>query len=216
MKKDFTDMTFIIDRSASMATTANDVIGGYNQLIDQQKAAPGEATVSLIQFDDQYEVNYVEIAVNNVPRLNTTTYVPRGTTALYDAIGKTITALGQRLANLDEYQRPEKVVVTILTDGHENASREYTSEKIKEMLEHQRDVYKWEIIFIGANQDAVLTAKGLGISGSNSMTYAGNSLGTTAAFASVGANMTAYRSNTKGTMAFEDKDREAQTKAATT
>lgn len=144
---------------------------GVNTFLHKQKEAPGEATMTLVQFDDVYELNYNFVPVSQVPYLTRESYCPRGSTALYDAIGKCITETGARLALMPEAERPFRVLVVIQTDGFENASREYTSEQINQMVTHQQQQYKWDFLFLGANQNAVLVGGALGISASNSLTY---------------------------------------------
>ncbi len=119
--------------------------------------------LSLVQFDDQYEVVYLDKDINSADKLNEATFQPRGMTALYDAIGRTINSVGQRLADLSEDERPDKVLFVIMTDGFENASQEFNSARISEMINHQRNIYKWKFMFIGANQDAVLSAREIGL-----------------------------------------------------
>ena len=134
-KKDFNEIICILDRSGSMASVATDAIGGFNQFLKDQKELPGEASLTVVLFDNKYELLHENTPINDVPDLNFKTYVPRGMTALLDAIGKTIDETGKRLKNTPEDQRPEKVIVSILTDGFENASCKYDKSKIKEMIE---------------------------------------------------------------------------------
>lgn len=213
MRKDYCDITFIIDRSGSMAGLRDDVIGSFNTFIDDQKKVKGEATFSLIQFDDQYEVDYEAVDIQDVKHLDRSTYSPRGMTAMFDAIGKTITATGKRLSDMPEALRPEKVIMMIQTDGQENASFEYTSEIVKSLIKEQQDVYSWEFVFLGSNIDAVGAATNIGIKMGNSMTYANNMAGTTCAFASVSRNMASYRCGSKVDMSYTGKDINAQVRA---
>jgi hypothetical protein len=142
------------------------------------------------------------------------TFQPRGMTALYDAIGRTINSVGQRLAGLNEAERPDKVVFVILTDGMENASVEFSAAKIGEMIKHQRETYSWEFIFIGANQDAVLSAQAIGISANAALTYAANAEGTEHAFGSVARNVAKYRmSSVPAALHFSEEDRRKQENA---
>ena len=141
------------------------------------------------------------------------TFVPQGSTALLDAIGRTINDTGKRLERMAEDQRPEKVIFVVLTDGEENASREFSAEKVNDMITHQRDAYKWEFVFLGANQDAITTASRLGIQPQNALTYAANSVGTKQAYRSLSANMLKMRSGATSDMGFTDEDREEQEKA---
>lgn len=210
MKKGYCDITFIIDRSGSMSRLRLDVIGSFNTFVDDQKKVEGVATLTRVQFDDRYQVDTDAVDIQTVAHLCTSTYVPRGNTAMYDAIGKTIVAAGERLAALPEEERPEKVIVLIQTDGQENASREYTAEAVKSLIQEQQDKYSWEFVFLGANIDAVGAAKGLGIDVANAMKYADNTEGMRAAFTSLSENMASYRMGGKVSMAYEDKDTKAQ------
>ena len=213
MKEGYTDIGIVLDRSGSMESVKSDTIGGFNTFLADQKQAPGDATITLAQFDNVYEVVYSAIPVKEAKPLDNSTFVPRGATALLDAIGRTIHDMGKRLEAIPEGQRPEKVVFVILTDGFENASREFSAEKINELITHQRDVYKWEFVFLGANQDAIATASKLGVSLPNSLTYAANAAGTQQAFTSVSRNVVSYRANLTKSLGFTDEDRERQRKA---
>ncbi|MFW9872522.1 MAG: hypothetical protein ACFFG0_05415, partial [Candidatus Thorarchaeota archaeon] len=145
------EIVCIIDRSGSMASIAKDAIGGFNTFLEEQKKVKGEATLTFIQFDTDYEIIHENKPLFDVPKLNESTFQPRGATALLDAVGKTIDSVGKRLSNMQENNRPEKVIVAILTDGEENSSKEYTLSKVREMITHQRDKYQWEFIFLAAN-----------------------------------------------------------------
>lgn len=210
MKKGYTDITVALDRSGSMEIIKDDTIGGFNQFLSDQKAVPGDATITLAQFDDQYEVVYSASDIQSVKALDSLTFVPRGSTALYDAIGRTIIDTGKRLEAMPEDARPGKVIFVIVTDGQENASKEFRVDKISEMIGHQKTKYSWEFVFLGANQDAIFTAKNIGISAANAMTYAANSKGVHAVYATISSNMTAFRCGTVSSMAFTDADRQTQ------
>jgi hypothetical protein len=216
MRQDATHITIVLDRSGSMCAVAGDTIGGFNKFLADQKAVPGFATLTLAQFDHEYEIVHNSKPVAEVPPLDDKTFVPRGNTALLDAIGRTIVATGATLAGMPEDQRPAKVVFVIITDGQENASREYTRAKVLEMITHQRETYAWEFVFLGANQDAIAAGSSLGISVANSLTYASNAVGTQSAFASASSNTRSYRTGAAKTAAFSDSDRDQQTKAGAT
>ncbi|MFO0428865.1 MAG: vWA domain-containing protein [Planctomyces sp.] len=160
MRTDLTDITMVIDRSGSMSSIRSDAEGGINTFIDSQKSEPGEALLSLVQFDTEYEFIHKGVPIGNVPKYS---LVPRGSTALLDAVGRAINETGARLAAVEESQRPGLVVFVIVTDGAENSSREFTREKIREMIEHQQSVYKWQFTFLAANQDAFAEGATLGI-----------------------------------------------------
>jgi uncharacterized protein YegL len=161
-KPNLTEIIIVLDRSGSMDGIVDDTIGGINTLITEQAKNPGEVKLTLIQFDNQYEVFVAGRPIKDVPLLNKATYVPRGSTALLDAIGRTINDVGARLSTTKEEERPSLVLFVIQTDGQENASREYTHEKIKQMIAHQKDTYKWQFLFLGADQDA-FQGMGLGL-----------------------------------------------------
>lgn len=176
--KNITEIVCVLDRSGSMESIVDDAIGGFNTFLKTQKESPGEAVMSVVLFDDQYELLHSGKPLPAISRLDRQTYVPRGSTALYDAIGKTIDDVGERLARLAESERPNKVLFVILTDGHENASHKYTSQQIHQLITHQRNVYSWEFLFLAANQDAFVVSQGLGISGGNSLNFQATSQGT--------------------------------------
>ena len=143
-----TDITIILDRSGSMQSTKNDAIGGFNSFIEEQKKVPGEAFLTLVQFDNEYELNYAAKPIRFVEPLNDLTYVPRGGTALVDAMGRTINEIHARVKALPKAERPN-VVVVIITDGQENASKEWTSARVNELITKLRKK-GYEFIFIGA------------------------------------------------------------------
>ncbi|MGI4789631.1 MAG: vWA domain-containing protein [Janthinobacterium lividum] len=193
MQNDLTDITIVLDRSGSMASVREDTIGGYNTFLEEQKAIPGSAHLTLVQFDDQYEVLYEGRPLENAPALSVETFVPRGSTALLDAIGRTLITTGARLAAQPEAERAGKVLFVIMTDGQENTSREFSGSKIFEMITHQREKYQWQIVFIGANQDALATGASYGIPQTNSMNYAASPAGTRSATAKLSAAAGRFR-----------------------
>ena len=212
--KNKTDITIILDRSGSMNSVKSDTIGGFNSFLSEQQNVEGEASLSLVQFDDQYEIVYLDKDINSAGKLTDATFQPRGMTALLDAIGRTINSVGQRLSSLPETERPDKVLFVIMTDGFENASKEFNAAKISEMINHQRNVYKWEFMFIGANQDAVLSAKEIGIPAFAALSYAANEEGTRAAYSVMANKVKNYRvSNKAESLKFNEEDREEQKKA---
>lgn len=199
MKKGLTYIIFVIDRSGSMSSIQSDMIGGFNTFIKAQKDANiGECRVFAYKFDTDYEIIFENMDINSVPLLDKKNYVPRGGTALYDSLGFTINNIGKRLANTDEDERPEKVLVVTITDGEDNdylrnvGKVRFSSEKVKEMVKHQTENYKWEFAYIGANQDAWAIGGSMGVA--NNLTYAATSKGTAAAFATLGSSTLNYRS----------------------
>lgn len=163
MKEKYHEIICIIDRSGSMEAIKSDAIGGFNSFIEGQRKLEGEAALTLVLFNDGYKIVYDRKDLQTVPFLNDTTYVPGGTTAMLDAIGRTIDSVGDRLSNTPEKDRPEKVIVSILTDGLENDSKEYTYEQIGARIKRQKEKYNWDFIFLAANQDAVESAKKISI-----------------------------------------------------
>jgi hypothetical protein len=160
MRQDLTDLTVVLDRSGSMHACRSDAEGGLNSFIARQKELPGECTFTLVQFDTVYEFVHKAIPLRTVPHCH---LEPRGNTALLDAVGRAIVETGERLRTLPEADRPGLVVFVIITDGQENSSREYTKARVREMIEHQQNVYKWQFTYLGANQDAFAEAGSMGI-----------------------------------------------------
>jgi len=173
----------IIDRSGSMGAIRSDAIGGFNTFLEEQKKEAGTARLSLVLFDHEYEVRYHAVPLQDVVPLDNKTYVPRGTTALLDAVGRTIDDVGKRLSQTEESERPDQVIVAILTDGLENASTDYTWDRVSKMIEHQRQKYSWEFIFLAANQDAIATAGRMAILKEDAMEFEATDTGIHQAFA---------------------------------
>lgn len=197
-----TDITVILDRSGSMGSVVDTTIEGFNKFLREQQDIPGRATITLVQFDDQYQVDYENRNINSVNYLNKETYVPRGMTALLDAIGKTIHNIEHRVIK----NKPSKVIVVIQTDGLENASREFKLHQINDTISHLRNQHKWEFIFLGANQDAIKTAESYGILHTHAMTYING--GEITAFSCISNNIANYRSNLCDTAGFTKEDKE--------
>jgi len=166
-----TEIACIIDRSGSMEDLRDTAIHGFNTFLEAQQAAPGEARMTLVLFSDAYHVVHESADIRLVPPLTHSTYVPDGTTALLDAVGRTVDDLGTRLDATGEAHRPGKVVVAILTDGLENASRHYSWPEISDRIAHQQSVYGWEFLFLGANQDAIATAAQISVPAANAHTW---------------------------------------------
>ncbi len=162
MRQDLTDITVVLDRSGSMHACQSDSEGGLNRFIADQKKLPGAAVFTLVQFDTEYEFVHRAVPIRDVPHCP---LVPRGNTALLDAVGRAIVETGERLAKTPEKDRPGLVAFVILTDGQENSSREFSLARVREMISHQQDVYKWQFTYLGANQDAFAEAGSLGIAG---------------------------------------------------
>ena len=177
-KNNTTEMVFILDRSGSMYGLEKDTIGGFNSMLGKQKNQDGEAFVTTVLFDHEYKIIHDRLSVKDVPEMTEKDYQVRGSTALIDAIGKTI----HHITNIHKYARkkdvPENTIFVIITDGMENASREYTSDIVKKMVEHAKAEHGWEFIFLGANIDAVETAKHFGIDSDRAVNYNCDSQGT--------------------------------------
>lgn len=171
MRENLTEMVFVLDRSGSMRSLTADTIGGFNELIEKQKKLEGDAYVTTVLFDHEYEVLHDHVALGEVAPLTDREYFARGSTALLDAVGRTINTVGARLAATPEEERPAHVVFVITTDGMENASCEYTAKQVREMVEHQQQKYSWQFVFLGANMDAVSEAGKLGISASHAANF---------------------------------------------
>lgn len=152
------EIAYILDRSGSMQPMQEPAVAAFNDFLQAQLEVPGEARLTLVQFDDRYEVPVNALRLQEVPQLTAATYVPRGSTALLDAIGRTIKDLDTRLQKLPAAQQPAKVIVAIFTDGMENASREYTAKHISDLIALYRDTKGWEFLFLAANQDAIASA----------------------------------------------------------
>ncbi len=178
MRKGLTEVVFILDRSGSMSGLEADTIGGFNSMIAKQQKEEGEAYISTVLFDDTCEVLYDRVPVNKVEPMNDNQYYVRGCTALLDAIGGAIHHIGNVHKYAREEDRPEKTLFIITTDGMENASRQYSYEKVKEMVERQKEKYGWEFLFLGANIDAIDVAGKFGIDSNRALNYVSDHKGT--------------------------------------
>ena len=178
MRKGLTEMVFILDRSGSMHGMEADTIGGFNSMIEKQKALEGHACVSTILFDNESVVLHDRVGLSKIQPMTEKDYTVRGCTALLDAIGGAI----HHIALVHKYARkedvPERTVFVIITDGMENASRHYSAERVKQMIEKEKNKYGWEFLFLGANIDAVETAANFGIAKERAVTYRSDRQGT--------------------------------------
>lgn len=195
MKKNLTELVYILDRSGSMGGLESDTIGGYNSTLKKQKEADGEAVITTVLFDDQYELLHDRINIKGVMPITEKEYFVRGTTALLDAIGKTISKIGNVQKNTADEERAEKVLFVITTDGFENASKEYTYSRIKTMIERQKNKYGWEFIFLGANIDAVAEAEKFGIDSSRAAQFHNDKEGIELNYAVMSEAICEFRSN---------------------
>lgn len=192
-KKELTEIVCILDRSGSMSNIVDDVIGGFNTFINEQLKIPGDENVTVILFDDRYEIFKESCDIKTVPHLDKNIFIPRGMTALFHAIGRTINTVGERLAKTDETKRPERVIFAILTDGAENASKEFNRTKIFEMINHQKEKYSWEFIFLAANQDAIAAGTSIGISFDKCANFDPTQKGAQDSFAKMAYATSSYR-----------------------
>jgi uncharacterized protein YegL len=207
MKANLTDITLVVDRSGSMAQVKEDAEGGVNTFISEQGKEPDEALLTLVQFDTEYEFLHKGMPIQQVPKYE---LIPRGTTALLDAVGKAINETGERLAKIDEGDRPGLVIFVVMTDGQENSSKEFTKAQLKKMIEKQQNEFNWHFTFLGANQDAFAEAGGMGIHTDGVANYAMDKVAV--AYRSTGskvARMRAQRSSGETVKNdFTDKERE--------
>ena len=178
MKKNLTEIVFILDRSGSMAGLEGDTIGGFNAMIEKQKKEAGEAYVSTVLFDHVSQVLHDRVDIQNIAPMTREDYYVRGSTALLDAVGKAIHHIGNVHKYAREEDRPEKTLFVITTDGMENASREYDYDKVKTMIRRQQETYGWEFLFLGANIDAAREAARFGIGADRAANYHADSEGT--------------------------------------
>lgn len=195
MKKNLTEIVFILDRSGSMSGLEKDTIGGFNAMIEKQKKAEGEALISTVLFNHESEVIHDRVGVQTIQSMTDKDYMAGGCTALLDAIGQAIHHIG----NVHKYARdedvPEHTIFVITTDGMENASQRYSGNKVKEMIERQKGKHGWEFLFLGANIDAVETARGFGITQDRTVNYHADSVGTQLNYQVVSDAICAVRSS---------------------
>ena len=193
----YIDIICVLDRSGSMGSIKNDAIGGYNTFLEDQKNVEGIARLTNILFNTEYLIKENNVDIRDVAPFNTDSYKTSGSTALYDAIGKTIDDRIEWLSSVPASERPEKTLCVILTDGEENASRRYSKSQIKSKITEMREDFNWEFIFLAANQDAMLAADSIGVSRSNTMSWKSDSEGTKVAYANVSKAAKSYRSSSK-------------------
>ena len=195
MKKNLTELVFILDRSGSMAGLEDDTIGGFNAMIEKQKLEPGEAYVSTVLFDNRSEVIHDRLKLDRVPALTRKEYYVRGCTALLDAVGRAIHHIGNIHKYAREEDRPERTLFVITTDGMENASRQYDYDRVKVMIERQRQKYGWEFLFLGANIDAAKEAARFGIGAEHAANYHADAQGTAVIYEAVSEAVCSFRAS---------------------
>ena len=182
MKKNLTELVFILDRSGSMYGLEQDTIGGFNSMLTKQKSLDGECRITTVLFDHQYTLFHDRIDIQAVSPMSEKDYFVGGSTALLDAIGITIDKLIRVQRHTAEGYRAQKVVFVIITDGEENSSQKYSYDQVKAKIEHEKEAYGWEFIFLGANMDAVKTASQFGIYADRAAEYVPDAVGTTLNF----------------------------------
>ena len=193
MKKNLTELVFILDKSGSMSGLEKDTIGGFNSMLEQQRKVNGECVITTVLFDNRYELLHDRIDIRAVQPITGKEYFVGGSTALLDAIGRTIHKIGTVQKNTAEAYRAEKVMFVIITDGEENASRVYSSVQIRQMIQHQKERYGWEFIFLGANIDAVETAGRFGIDADRAVDYVPDGEGTELNFRMMSETVATFR-----------------------
>ncbi|WP_222913525.1 vWA domain-containing protein [Natrinema sp. SYSU A 869] len=206
-----THVTFVLDSSGSMSAIEDDTKGGFNAFLEDQQDESGTAMVSLYDFNTNVDCVYQGYSIEAAPKLDDDNYTPGGQTALHDAIMTAVTETGDRIDKMEAAGRPDNVIVVVLTDGKENAS-ETPQERVRELVEYRREEHEWEFLFIGANQDAALTASGMGMDEDRSLNMAHSGDGAKSAYESTSQQISQARQ--KGTTdGFDEKDRENQDKA---
>ena len=195
MKKNLTEIVFILDRSGSMSGLEGDTIGGFNAMIEKQKREPGEALISTVLFDNENEVIHDRVDIQKIEPMTDKEYYVRGCTALLDAVGGAIHHIGNVPKYARDEDRPEKPLFVITPDGMENASRKYSYDRLKMMIERQKEKYGWEFIFLGANIDAAKEAARFGIDAERAANYHADSVGTAVIYEAMSEAVCNVRAN---------------------
>lgn len=204
MKNNYSEIAFVLDRSGSMESCRDAALAGFNSFLVEQQKVTGLAKLTLVLFDDEYLLPINALPVAEILPLNDDSYVPRGSTALLDAIGRTVAELGARLAALPERDRPSQVIVAILTDGAENSSQTYTWREIARVIKEQTEQYRWTFLFLGANQDAIATAAQMNIGAANAATYVADTAGMRASSRSLGRKVQSLRRVQEGNASVQE------------
>ena len=200
MNPNLTEIAYILDRSGSMQSMQEPAVAAFNDFIKIQLDVPGDARLTLVQFDDAYEVPIAATPIQEVPQLTAATYTPRGRTALLDAIGRTVIETDRRITALPEAEKPGKVILTIFTDGQENASREYTATHISDLIRLYRDTKGWEFLFLAANQDAIANAAAMNMDTHSSANVMYSLAGVKSTGSALSRKVRASRMKSSGTM----------------
>lgn len=206
MKEGKAEIVAILDMSGSMRGQESDVIGGFNNFLEDQKNEEGEAYLTLVTFSSTYNIVHDAVDIQEVDEIDDSVYRPIGSTALLDTLGTMIDKVGNRLYETDPSERPEHVIFFVFTDGYENASKEYNATRIKQMIEHQQEKYSWEFLYAGANQDAFTVAGSMGIKGANTMNFADNSEGYTKMYTANSMAVSNIRNGSGNSDVTQDED----------
>lgn len=212
MKPDYTHITVILDRSGSMHRIADDIIGGFNDFVHRQKEGTGTATLTLVQFDtqDPYEVIHWFKPIGEIPPLTNQTFIPRAGTPLWDAVGRAIADLERSLSLLVPTAQPEQIVMVVVTDGMENASRQFRGGQIRQMITEKSEKHQWQFVYLSADLNAVNEAEQTGFSKAASMSYDPNAAGVKSAWHSTADTIRKYRNKSQASVHFSEADRQRQ------
>lgn len=212
MDTKYTHISILLDRTGSMESIRDDVIGGFNTFLEAQQQVKGKSTLTLVQFDtqDPYEVVHWMEPISEVTKLDHNTYVPRAATPLLDAMGRGINDLEKSISELKENERPEKVVMVIITDGKENSSVEFKKDQIVKMIKQKQEKNVWQFVFLSADLDAIADAGDLGFHGHATMAFDKTGQGVADALLSVSARIADFRRDKKSRFEFKDEDRKKQ------
>jgi len=206
--KNKTEIVAIIDRSISMGGLVEQTVSGFNTFLDEQSKDEGETFITRVQFDTGYQVDYEGVNVKEAERLCVNTYQCRGSTALLDAVGRTVNAVGTRLAAMEEEDRPGTIIFLIITDGEENSSREFRADAVKEMVSHQADKYSWSFVYLGGGDIESQKTQGasIGVAASNVYGYSASAQGTQALYANCSVAFSRRKCGVARGMVFNDSN----------
>jgi uncharacterized protein YegL len=193
MKKNLTELVFVIDKSGSMSGLEKDTIGGFNSMLDNQRKEDGDVSITTVLFDDRMQVIHDRADLAQIANLTAKDYQPGGCTALLDALGKTIKHINKVQKSLPEEECPEKTMFIITTDGQENSSHEYSYDKIKKMIEKKQEKKQWEFLFLGANMDAISAAADIGIKANRATNFQCDAVGTAVNYEALSKAVATYR-----------------------